>query len=57
MSESLEEITARILRAVPNDKQDEFLDWAISGVPIRAETQKLAIIEKVKLLALLPSNN
>lgn len=52
MEESLEQIAARILKSVPSDCHDDFLDWAISGHPIRTESQKQAIIEKVKLLSL-----
>ena len=41
-------IATRILRAVPIDKHDEFLNWAISGMPIRTEVEKQRIIRNIK---------
>jgi len=53
MAETLEKLAARILKDIATDKHDEFLDWAISGMPIRTATQKQTIIERTRLLALI----
>ena len=47
MTETLEQLATRILRDIPTDKHNDFLDWAISGVPIRTEIEKQKIIKKI----------
>lgn len=48
MIETLEQLAVRILKDIPLDKHKDFLDWAISGMPIRSEVEKQGIIKNIK---------
>ena len=38
----------RLLREIPFDRHNEFLGWAVSGIPVRSEAEKQRIIKAVK---------